>query len=274
MASTSEVGNAKNVAHFSTLITYCQSYGTTYNPSNNAIKIPQLTTLLNTAQTDQNNVLTDEATETSARNARIVAFKDIKKLSTRLLAAVGAAGATAQQKANAKTINRKIQGSRAKIVPVPTPTPTPSPNPTPSPTNQKTTTPPGTITPIPTPTPTPSTPTSISVAQLSYDNLIQHIAAFIALLQTIPTYNPNETDLKIANLNTYMANLIATNQAEIVAHTKANNTRIARNKVLYTNITGLCDIGEESKDYIKSVYGSTAPEYKQVRKLKFTKKRI
>jgi hypothetical protein len=66
-----------------------------------------------------------------------------------------------------------------------------------------------------------------------------------------------------------MPNLIATNQAFVVAHTKANNTRIARDKVLYTTITGLCDIGEETKDYIKSVYGSTAPEYKQVRKLKY-----
>jgi len=258
MASTSEVGNIKNIAHLATLITYCQSYGTTYNPSNNLIKIPQLTILLNAAQTDQNNVLTDEATEKSAGNARIIAFKDIKKLSTRLLAAVGASGATAQQKANAKTINRKIQGSRAKIVPAPNPTPTPLPTPTPNSANQKATIPQGTINPIP----TPVAPHTISVAQLSYDNLIQHIAAFIALLQTIPTYNPNETDLKITTLNSYMANLIATNQADIVAHTKANNTRIARNKILYTNITGLCDIGEESKDYIKSVYGSTAPEYK------------
>jgi hypothetical protein len=30
MASTSEVGHAKNVAHLATLITYCTSYGSNY----------------------------------------------------------------------------------------------------------------------------------------------------------------------------------------------------------------------------------------------------
>lgn len=33
MASTSETGHAKNVANFSTLISFCTAYGTKYNPS-------------------------------------------------------------------------------------------------------------------------------------------------------------------------------------------------------------------------------------------------
>ena len=270
MASTSEVGNKKNIAHLATLITYCVSYGTSYNPSAIAIKLPQLNTLATNAQTAENNVTTDEAAETSAGNARVVAFQNIKKLATRLLAAVSASGATSQQKANAKTITRKIRGSRAKITPVPAPTPAPSPTPTPNPTGSS-----------PTPAPssqkqatTTTTPHTISTAQVSFDNLIQHMQAFIALLATIPSYNPNEIDLKIASLNTYVANLNTTNNAAVAAHTTASNTRIARNKILYTPITGLCDIGEETKDYIKSVYGATAPEYKQVRKLSFTKKRL
>ncbi len=270
MASTSEVGHAKNVAHLSTLITYCTSYGTVYNPSNNAIKIPQLNILLVSAQTALTNVINDTTANTSAITARIAAFQNIKKLATRMYSALGASGATAQQKANAKTINRKIQGSRAKIVPAPTPTPTTNPTTTPIGSADKTSTPPPTTL----PTPTPITPTTISTAQLSFDNLIQHMAAFIALLQSIPSYNPNEVDLKIAGLNTYLANLNTTNNAAVLAHTKINNTRIARNKILYTPLTGLCDIGEEAKDYIKSVYGPTAPEYKQVRSLKFTKHKL
>jgi hypothetical protein len=268
MASTSEVGHAKNVAHLSTLITYCQGYGTAYNPSNNAIKIPQLTTLLTNAQTALTNCITDATANTNAINARVTAFLNIKKLATRMLSALVAAGATAQQKANAKTINRKIQGSRAKIVPVPTPTPTPDPNPTPNPNNNNNTSAEKTSN----PTTLPVTP--ISTAQLSFDNLIQHMAAFIALLQSIPAYNPNEVDLKIAALNTYLATLNSTNAAAVIAHTKIDNTRILRNKILYTPITGLCDIGEETKGYIKSVYGATAPEYKEVRGLKFTKKKL
>jgi len=270
MASTSEVGHAKNVAHLATLITYCQGYGATYNPSNNAIKIPQLNTLLTNAQTALTNCITDATANTNAINARIAAFLNIKKLSTRMLSALVGAGATPQQKANAKTINRKIQGSRAKIIPTPTPTPTPNPTPTPTPNPS--------ITPSPStekssnPTTLPVTP--ISVSQQSFDNLIQHMAAFIALLTSIPAYNPNEVDLKIASLNTYLATLNSTNSAAVIAHTKTGNTRILRNKILYTPVTGLCDIGEETKGYIKSVYGASAPEYKQVSSLKFKTQKL
>jgi hypothetical protein len=95
------------------------------------------------------------------------------------------------------------------------------------------------------------------------------LAAFIALLASIPTYAPNEIDLKITSLNTYLASLNTTNNAAVVAHTKLDNTRILRNKALYTPITGLCAIGEETKQYIKSIFGSTAPEYKEVRGLQF-----
>jgi hypothetical protein len=270
MASTSEVGHAKNAAHFATLITFCTSYGTTYNPSNNAIKVAALNTISTNAQAAINNVTTSLAANTTAINSRIAAFQGIKKLSTRMLSALVASGATAQQKANAKTINRKIQGSRAKLVPTPTPTggttggtATGTTTSTSSST-EKSSTPPSTQ-PVPTP---------ISVSQQSYDNLIQHFQAFIALLQTIPSYNPNETDLKIAALNTYSANLTSTNNAAITAHTSLNNTRIARNKILYTPVTGLCDIAEEVKNYLKSVYGATAPEYKQVRALKFVKHKL
>jgi hypothetical protein len=268
MSSTSEVGHAKNVAHLSTLITYCQGYGTTYNPSNSAIKIPQLTTLLTNAQTALANCINDATANTNAINARVVAFLNIKKLSTRMYNALIASGATPQQKANAKTINRKIQGSRAKIVPVVPPTPTPTPDPSPTPNNN-------TNTPSEKASSHPTLPvTPISVSQQSFDQLIQHFAAFIALLVSIPSYNPNEVDLKVAALNTYQANLIATNNAAVIAHTKIGNTRILRNKILYTPVTGLCDIGDETKGYIKSIYGSTAPEYKQLSGISFRTRKL
>jgi hypothetical protein len=50
-----------------------------------------------------------------------------------------------------------------------------------------------------------------------------------------------------------------------------SNFRIARNVILYANETGLVDIAGEVKKYIKSVFGGTSPQYKQVSKLKFTK---
>jgi hypothetical protein len=81
-------------------------------------------------------------------------------------------------------------------------------------------------------------------------------------------------DLKITSLNTYLGTLNSTNAAAVLAHTNAVNAHIARNKILYTNVTGLCDIGEATKEYIKSVFGSTSPEYKQVRSIKFKKQKL
>ncbi len=264
-SSTSETGHAKNVAHFATLITYSTSYGTTYNPSATAIKLPALNTTLTNSQTALTNAINDATSNTNAINARVAAFLNIKKLATRMLAALNGAGATTLQIANAKTINRKIQGSRAKLTPVPTTTSTPTTGTT---TNTTTTT-----TPPPpertTPTTTPVTPHTVSTSQQSFDQLIQHMQAFIALLASVPTYNPNEVDLKVAALNTYLGTLNTTNNAAITAHTKLANTLIARNKTLYAPITGLCAIAQETKNYIKSVYGATAPEYKQVSKLSF-----
>ncbi len=271
-SSTSETGHAKNVAHFATLITYSTSYGTTYNPSATAIKLPALNTTLTNSQTALTNAINDSTANTTAINARVAAFLNIKKLATRMLAALNGAGATTSQIANAKTINRKIQGSRAKLTPVPTTTTTPTTGTTPTPTTTPTNTTTTTTPPAPertTPTTTPVTPHTVSTSQQSFDQLIQHMQAFIALLTTIPTYNPNEVDLKVAALNTYLGTLNTTNNAAVTAHTKLANTLIARNKVLYTPITGLCAIAQEAKNYIKSVYGATAPEYKQVRALQF-----
>ena len=49
--------------------------------------------------------------------------------------------------------------------------------------------------------------------------------------------------------------------------------RIARDKVLYAEGTGLCDIALDIKNYVKSVFGATSPQFKQVSEVRFTKAR-
>lgn len=58
MSSTSEVGHAKNVAHFGDLIAYCTAYGATYNPPKPALQINSLNTLLTSVRTELDNVIT------------------------------------------------------------------------------------------------------------------------------------------------------------------------------------------------------------------------
>ena len=98
------------------MITFCQGYGSNYNPSKVAITIPSLQTLHTNSEAKINGVTTQNTAFNNAVNSRILAFKDIRPLSTRLLNALQTTDASAEMINNAKTINRKIQGKRATPV--------------------------------------------------------------------------------------------------------------------------------------------------------------
>ena len=129
MASTSETGHAKNVANFQNLIAFITGYGATYNPSKNALKLPELNTLYAAAQASLADVITKNTAYNNQVNERVVAFKDIKSLSTRLINALETTDATAQKIADAKALNKKMQGKKAKETETPTDPNTPPPTP-------------------------------------------------------------------------------------------------------------------------------------------------
>lgn len=63
------------------------------------------------------------------------------------------------------------------------------------------------------------------------------------------------------------------NTAVITATTNFINARINRNNFIYGKITGIIDVAIECKAYVKSVYGTKSPQYKEVSGIKFTRKR-
>ncbi len=242
MASTSETGHAKNVANLQDLISFVTGYGATYNPTKNALKLPQLTALATASQASLADVVTKNTAYNNKVNERVVAFSNLKALSTRLINALQTTDATTQKVADAKAFNKKLQGVRAKAVTTP-------------------------------PDPNAPAPTTISTSQQSYDQQIQHLAGIISVLQTEPSYAPNENDLKIVTLTAKQTDLTAKNIAVATAYTNVSNSRIARDTNLYATTTGLFDIATEVKKYIKSVYGATSPQFAQVKGIEFTKKR-
>ena len=242
MASVSETGHAKNVANLQDLISFVTGYGATYNPTKNALKLPQLNALATASQASLADVVTKNTAYNNKVNERVVAFSNLKALSTRLINALQTTDATTQKVADAKAFNKKLQGVRAKAVTTP-----PDPN-------------------------TPA-PTTISTSQQSYDQQIQHLAGIISVLQTEPSYAPNENDLKIVTLTAKQADLTAKNNAVATAYTNISNSRIARDTNLYATTTGLFDIATEVKKYVKSVYGATSPQFAQIKGIEFTKKR-
>ncbi len=204
MASTSETGHAKNVANFEDLISFCNGYAGSYNPSKPILQVSNLTTLHSNAESSIAGVTTAKNAFTVATNQRQAAFDPLKKLCTRIVNALDATEASDALVKDAKTINNKIQGKRA-------------------------------ATKISKPKTSDSEAAedkTISVSQQSYDALIDNFAKLIDLVGTEPTYTPNETELQISTLQTNLGNLKATNTAVINAYTNYSNARITRDSIL------------------------------------------
>ena len=238
MASTSEIGHAKNVANFQDLIEFVTAYGATYNPSKNSLKLPQLIALKASADATLADVITKNTNYNNKVNERITAFSGLKSLSTRLVNALQTTDATTETIGNAKTFNRKMQGKKASASQTPTDPNTPA-------------------------------PTTISTSQQSYDQLIQHLAGLTSILEAETSYTPNETDLQVATLQTKIADLTAKNTAVATAYASISNSRIARNETLYSSSTGLVETANEVKKYIKSVFGASSPQFAQVKGIQF-----
>ncbi|ESU27056.1 hypothetical protein FLJC2902T_23980 [Flavobacterium limnosediminis JC2902] len=238
MSSTSETGHAKNIANFQNLIQFAVGYGAVYNPSKNTLKIPQLNTIATTSNAKLADVITKNTAFNNAVNDRLNSFKGLMTLSTRLVNALEITSASKEKIKDAKGFQRKMKGRRASEVQTSTDPNAPAPN-------------------------------TISTSQVSYDNLIQHFAGLVAVLQSEASFTPNETDLKLTALTAKQADLVAKNNAVAVAHTAISNSRIARNKTLYDEGTGLVDTALEVKKYVKSLFGPSSPEFGQVKSIAF-----
>ena len=243
MASTSEVGHAKNVANFQDLIEFVTGYGATYNPSKSSLKLAQLVALKATAETKLTDVISKNTNYNNKVNERMVAFSNLKSLSTRLVNALQTTDATTQTVNDAKTFNRKMQGKKASATQTPT-------------------------------DPNAPAPATISTSQQSYDQLIQHLTGLKSVLEEEPSYTPNETELQVATIDAKIADLTAKNTAVSTAYTNISNSRISRNETLYTSDNGIFETASEVKKYIKSVFGASSPQYNQVSGIKFSKPKL
>jgi hypothetical protein len=241
MTSTTETGHAKNAANFEELIAFCTGYGASYNPSKASI----LLAALNAKRAEAINALAAVNASlppwTNAVSARELAFNPLSKLITRVINAAVASDISKQIVDNIKTIARKLQGRRASAKKE-----TASDHP------EK----------------------SSSASQMSFDNRIENLNKLIELLAAQPAYAPNEPELTVANLTTLVQTMRNANTAVINAYTALSNARIERNNTLYNAATGLLVIAGDVKAYIKSLFGATSPQYKQVSQLKFTKNKL
>lgn len=242
MASTSETGIVKTIANLETLISYCNAVGPYYKPTKTSLTIAALKTLLNNAQGSQQDLITAKNNLAIAINQRQIAFEPLKKLITRVVNALDALSVNKKIVEDAKSINKKVQGKRAK-------------QPTQSTDENKTET------------------KTISVSQLSFDNQIAFFSQIIDLLSQDPNYTVNEADLQLENLQAKLEELKTTNSAVINLDTAYNTALMNRNNIINAPETGIVDTTLDVKKYVKSLLGTDHQQYKQINKLGFQKTR-
>lgn len=245
MANNSDTGHPVNLANFKLVIGYATGYGEPYNPTNNLIKLPAMQELHSIATGAQDVYTASASAYNNAMTAREIVFKSLNGRVSRVMYFLKSSGASKETYDQVNTLARKIKGVRAskKIKPDPVEEGTE-------------------------PTPVPK---QISASQMGFDSRIANFGSMIQLLAGIPEYIPNQDDLKIESLSMLHDDLKAKNNAYADAAVPHNNTRIARNEVFYTTRTGLCDVGQASKDYVRSVFGLNSPQFKLISKIKFTK---
>lgn len=243
MASTIEKGHAKNIANFEDLISFCIGYGTMYNPGTVALQVPSLQTKYTSALADLQAVVSAKTLFDNATNERVILFKELSPLLTRIISALSYSGVSKQTLDDAKGIIRKLRGATKKPK-----------EETPS------------IPPMEGIAPVES---SISASRQSYDAILFNFMQLVDLVSAQPLYTPNESDLSVAGLQTRLANMQASVTNVTNAITAINNARINRDKGLYDSATGLVKIALDVKQYVRSLYGKSSPEFKKMVKLEF-----
>lgn len=241
-SSTGETGHAKNIANLQDLISFCRGYGEKYNPVKEELKITGLETLYQNAFQKLMETQTQKTVFDNATNQRADAFKELNPLATKIINALAVSETNPMMLSNAKSYNKKLQGrTKAK-----------------------------TETSILDESSLPLTKT-ISTSQQSYDSKINNFSNLIQVLEQSEAYNPNEEDLKVTSLQTKLTDIKAKNTVLIHAYTEYSNARLSRDQVLYNDLIGLCQTAKEVKQYVKSVFGATSPQYKQISGILFSK---
>ena len=240
MASTSETGHAKNVANLQKLTEQINVY-TLYNPPVDNLKVANLQTLYATASAKLNEVEDKRNANKNAITLRQSAFENLKSTCTRIINQLDILGLSQGTIDQAKSLNRTIQGGQKKAT-------------TPPEEGKEAT-------------------KTASTSRQSYTQQAENFGILLQLLATIPAYNPNEDDLKLANLNTYKETLMSATQSVDQTEAELNTKLIERDQILYADGTGLYTIVQNVKKYVKSLYGATSPEYANVSNIEFTNRK-
>lgn len=240
---TTEAGDNKLLANFRKLIDLVTGEPN-YKPSNLKLQVATLETQYTGGRAAVDGVAAANVPNKQAINVREIAFDEVRPLSTQIQKALLASGASKQEIDDGKTYNRKLQGARKspKIVDDPK-------------------------------TPENEALKSHSASQLSYDNQLGNLRSYVEFVSKVASYNPNELNLKVTALQARVADLQARNDAVSSTFVPLSQARGLRDALLYLNDDCVVNVALLAKAYVDSALGRNSSLSKQVRGLKFARKR-
>lgn len=114
---------------------------------------------------------------------------------------------------------------------------------------------------------------SVPRAQTSYENQIGHLNGYLAVLQNVTGYDPQEADLKLTALQTLRDALQNQNNAVSAASVPVSQARGVRDELLYTGENSIVNTALMAKNYVAAAYGKDSQIYKDVAALRFVRPR-
>jgi hypothetical protein len=240
---STESGDNKLIGNFRKLIDEV-SAELAYNPATNNLKTTALESQYAAADAAVSAVAVARAPNKLAMTDREDAFKGLRPLAVRSRNFLKASGASKGIVDDAEEFIRKLRGGRKtpKLIDDPT-------------------------------TPEDESKGSGSASQMSYDNQVGNFESYIEIVKNVPTYNPNETDLKVTALTALAADLTDKSNAVSTSSASLDQARGARDQLLYLSDDCVVNTAKLVKAYVQAALGTQSQLYKKIKGLKFEERR-
>jgi hypothetical protein len=235
-----------NLQSFEKLLGICTGYGGKYNPGRQTLRVENLLVMLKQARDKIQQVSVAKTNYENAQNNRELAFAEIRKLASRILAELKSAGIQSQTVDDAAVMVRKIRGySLAK-----------------KPTEA-----------LP---PEVAEPNDKAVVNRSRSGKkFGYITVnFEKLLQTLiaePEYQPTNPELQVSTLQEKLEALRSVNDTLVNKAAVWSLARMERNNFFYHGRTSLYSTAMAVKQQVKAIFGNGSDATLLVSKIPFTK---
>lgn len=243
MTINPETGYAKNLVNFEKLLVAVKAFESSYNPSNPTLTVSAMESLLAQASESLLAFNNAQSAYSSTVDIRQQAFKLYRSFITRINCALKVSGCSKPVYLSAQTIYRKLHGRRASAKLTEQ--------------EKQALAAEGKIV------------NQISVSQMSHSSQLDNFDRYITFLSSIPEYNPNEVEFKVESLRAMLTDLRAKDLAVTTSLTLLQLARTNRNNLIRDNSNSVINVAANVKSYIKSIFGTTSPEYKQIAKIYF-----